>query len=310
MHPNSSPWSVIPNESSLGKIGHDEQGRLLETIITCKTCHIKCNVFITFYKFYATGRCLKMISTTKDKIVKIASKLAIGIFWILIWQISYMIVGRELYLPSPFNVMKRVYELIFEISFWRAVYYTIYRDFAGIIISVILGLILGIASGLNKQAYDFVQPMMVAIKSTPVMSFIIIALIWFSSSTAPIFICFLMCFPIIWTNIVQGIRSVDSKLLEMARIYKVKQKKILKDIYIPSIKPYFISGFISALGLGWKVTVAAEVLSSPRNSIGTNLFQSKAYLDSVSLFAWTVVVLILSFLFDNTFTYFVKKGKY
>ena len=55
MYPNLSPWSVIPNESSFGKIGHDEQGRLLETIITCKTCHIKCNVFITFYKFYATG---------------------------------------------------------------------------------------------------------------------------------------------------------------------------------------------------------------------------------------------------------------
>lgn len=251
-----------------------------------------------------------MISTTKDKIGKIASKLAIGIFWILIWQISYMIVGRELYLPSPFNVMKRVYELIFEISFWRAVYYTIYRVFAGIIISVILGLILGIASGLNKQIYDFVQPMMVAIKSTPVMSFIIIALIWFSSSTAPIFICFLMCFPIIWTNTVQGIRSVDNRLLEMARIYKVRTKRVLKDIYIPSIRPYFISSFISALGLGWKVTVAAEVLSSPRNSIGTNLFQSKAYLDSVSLFAWTVVVIVLSFLFENTFTYFVKKGKY
>ena len=56
MYPNLSPWSVIPNESSFGKIGHDEQGRLLETIITCKTCHIKCNVFITFYKFYATAR--------------------------------------------------------------------------------------------------------------------------------------------------------------------------------------------------------------------------------------------------------------
>jgi len=54
LHPNLSPWSVIPNESSFGKIGHDEQGRLLETIITSKTCHIKCNVFITFYKFYAT----------------------------------------------------------------------------------------------------------------------------------------------------------------------------------------------------------------------------------------------------------------
>lgn len=69
MYPNLSPWSVIPNESSFGKIGHDEQGRLLETIITCKTCHIKCNVFITFYKFYATGMFIMKIRPLADRVV-------------------------------------------------------------------------------------------------------------------------------------------------------------------------------------------------------------------------------------------------
>jgi NitT/TauT family transport system permease protein len=243
---------------------------------------------------------------TKNK-KKSVNKVFIFIIWMAVWQGMYFLVGRDIYVPSPINVFNRLKELIFLSFFWKSISHSIFRVIAGLFLSFLLGLIIGVASSINNYIYDLINPLIGVIKSTPVMSFIIIALIWFSSDFAPIFICFLMCFPIIWTNVVAGIRNVDTQLLEMAEVYNVKKYNIIKHIYLPSIAPYFYAASITTLGLGWKVTVAAEVLSYPRNAIGSHLYSAKVYLDSSDLFAWTVVVILLSLLFENLFAHFIRK---
>jgi NitT/TauT family transport system permease protein len=247
------------------------------------------------------------ISSIKDKKLKL-NKVFILLFWILVWQIAHMAIGRDIYVPSPVSVFERLSELILTELFWTTVFYSIYRVILGILVSVILGVVLGVVSSLNESIFNILNPLIIAIKSTPVISFIIIALIWFKSSNVPIFICFLMCFPIIWTNVVEGIRNTDGKLLEMVKVYKVKNSLILKRVYLPSIIPYFNAALITSLGLGWKVSVAAEVLSHPRNSIGSQLYSAKIYLDSSDLYAWTLVVIILSFLFEYVMVRWTGKG--
>lgn len=245
-------------------------------------------------------------SITKNK-KQYFKNISIFIFWILVWQGLHLIIGRDIYVPSPFSVLIKLKELLFVPRFWLSVIYSIYRVLVGLLLSIILGIIVAIISSLNKYFHDLIKPFMTIIKSTPVLSFIIIALIWFSSSNVPIFICFLMCFPIIWTNVVEGINQVDVKLLEMAKIYKVKRINILKKIYISSVLPYFTAACITCLGLAWKVGVAAEVLSHPQNSIGSHLYSAKVYLDSTELFAWTLVVILLSLLFEIIFAKIIYK---
>lgn len=245
-------------------------------------------------------------STTKNNRIFLNS-LFVLFFWIAVWQIVYWVVQRDIYVPSPFSVLVRLSELVFLAEFWRSVLLSLMRVFIGLTLSILLGIIMGLISSAYKYVYQLINPLMIAIKATPVMSFIIIALIWFSSSNVPIFICFLMCFPIIWTNVVEGMNNVDKKLLEMARAYKVKKTVIYRKIYLPSVMPYFSAAFITCLGLGWKVSVAAEVLSHPRYGIGSHLYSAKVYLDSSDLFAWTLVVILLSFLFEIVFSRFIRK---
>ncbi|PKM95405.1 MAG: ABC transporter permease [Firmicutes bacterium HGW-Firmicutes-1] len=239
-------------------------------------------------------------------IIKNKTKLYAILFWVFVWYVVAIIVNRELLLPTPLATFKALSELVLGKDFWIIIGMSIYRVLVGFIISIIVGGITGIASGLNKTIYNLFQPIIVVIKSTPVLSFIIIALLWFGSSDVPIFICFLMCYPIVWTSVVQGIKQVDTDLLQMAKIYKVKTKYIIKNIYIPTIIPFIISGILSGLGLGWKVTVAAEVLSHPQYSIGANLHDAKIYLESEQLFAWTIVVIVLSMLFEYIFNMSIK----
>ncbi len=244
---------------------------------------------------------------TKDK--KTLNKIFIFLFWLGVWQILHIIVRQDVYVPSPYSVFIKLKELIFMLHFWESVFYSIYRVVLGMAFSVLIGLIAAVASSMNRYIHDLLKPLMIAIKSTPVLSFIIIALLWFSSSNVPIFICFLMCFPVIWTNVLTGIENVDKNLLDMAKLYRVKKLLIIKRIYFPSVLPYFSAACITSLGLGWKVSVAAEVLSHPKKSIGSNLYSAKVYLDSSELFAWTIVVILLSMIFEYLFNRIVMSKK-
>ena len=78
-------------------------------------------------------------------------------------------------------------------------------------------------------------------------------------------------------------------------------------ITVPTVLPYFRSALTSALGLGWKAGIAAEVLTVPQRSIGKMIYESKLYLESTSLFAWTLTVILLSLLIERILLKFVRQ---
>lgn len=223
----------------------------------------------------------------------------IGIILIFIfWQAAYMFINRDIYLPSPLNVINSFIQITSDKGFFVIISSTTFRVLLSFFISTVTGVLIGIVCGLNKTVYEILEPFIVLIRSTPVISIIIIALIWFRSDYAPVFTGFLMCFPVVWSNVVQGIKNTDHHLIEMSNIYRVKPMQIIRTIYIPSAKPFIAAGLTSSLGLAWKVIAAAEVLSLPRYGIGSKLHDSKIYLESDRLMAWTLLIIIISYLFE------------
>lgn len=237
----------------------------------------------------------------------ILKKLLILIFWVIIWELCSLFINNTILFPSPFGVFKTLCILIGKVYFWQSIFKSILRVVLGIFLSIIIGTVLGIISGMYKFIEELVNPLIITIKATPVISIIIIVLVWVTSSNVAILTSILMCFPLIYTNVLQGIKSVDKNLIEMANIYNVKRKYILKDIYIPAISSYIISGILMCLGIGWKVCVASEVLSTPRFSIGLNLLNAKSTLETEELFAWTIIVVLLSFVFEIIFKYYIAQ---
>ena len=235
------------------------------------------------------------ISITKNKIITTLSVL----FLIGLWKAGSMIVSSELILPSPEKTAIAVGKLFINEEFIRIVGATILRGLVGFFISFLLALILGIAAGINDSFYAFLQPILVTIRSTPVISFILLALIWFDVSQVPVFIALLTMFPFICTNIIDGIRNVNPKLLVLAKVYRVKTRNIIRDIYLPAISPFIFSGISSAMGFGWRAIIIGEVLSQPRYGIGTFMQNAQTYLLVDKVIAWTIIAILLSYLFDH-----------
>ena len=241
-------------------------------------------------------------------IKKILKKSIAVLILLLIWQAAAMLIDQTVLLASPWEVVLRLFTLIGEDSFRSVVGFSFARISLGFAAGLAAGCLLALLSSGHSWLETLLSPLMVTIKTVPVASFIIIALIWISSSGLSLFISFLMVLPVIYNNVLSGIRSIDPKMLQMSHIYRLSGSVKLKYITIPSVYPYFISACKISLGLAWKAGVAAEVIGIPTGSIGEKMYMSKIYLDSAGLLAWTVVIVIISVLFEKIVLWLLKRG--
>ncbi|HBF39095.1 MAG TPA: hypothetical protein DDW50_17475 [Firmicutes bacterium] len=223
------------------------------------------------------------------------------------WQLAAVRIHLPLLLPTPGQALKQVLELLLTADFWHHLGATLGRGLLGFGMALILGLAIGIAAGESKAVYSFFRPLIVVIRSTPVMSVIILALIWFRHERVPVFVAFLMAFPIVVQNIIEGFRGIDHQLIEMVYTYRVGYKDRLLKLYLPSLVPFIAAAISSGLGITWKVLIAAEVLAYPPWGIGTQMDTARVYLQTDKVFAWTLVVIGLGLFFDYLLDYLLKR---
>lgn len=217
----------------------------------------------------------------------------------LLWEALALHYGSSQIMPGPKATLLATFNLFIGSDFLSVVGSTLLRGLAGFALAALLGLLLGILGGLSAGFDSFLRPWVVVMRSTPVVAFVLLALIWFTSSNVPVFIGFLTMFPMIYTNVSGGIRSVDRNLVEMARFYKVSRRRTVSEVYMPAIAPFITAGLSTAVGIGWRAIIIGEVLSQPKYGIGTMMHDAQSFLRVDILIAWTVVAVLLSALFDK-----------
>lgn len=248
---------------------------------------------------------MKRENQKRDEYLKRAAAIA---FALMLWQAAAMALSQRLLLVSPIQVAVRLGSLLLEGSFWRTVLYSFLRIEAGFLLGLFAGAVLAAAAARFSLLEILIWPFMTAVKSVPVASFIILSLIWLGASGLSVFISFLMVLPIVYFNVLEGMKSTDRKLLEMAEVFAIPWGRRMRYLYLPQVKPFLLSACRTALGISWKAGIAAEVIGIPDGSIGERLYEAKIYLDTADLFAWTLVIVLLSALFEKMFLWGMKKG--
>lgn len=246
------------------------------------------------------------ISTMRDK--KNLQKFAAVLLTLAIWQVSAMALNQKVLLASPLSVLARLVTIWREPAFFSSIWFSFIRIVGGFGLALVLGVFLAVLAGKFPIIEPFFWPVFTAIKSVPVASFIIISLIWLTSSQLSIFISFLMVLPIVYTNVLEGIHSTDRKMTEMADVFHIPWNRRLVYIWLPQIRPYLMSACSMSLGLSWKAGIAAEIIGIPDGSIGEMLYNAKAYLNTVDLFTWTVIIVAVSIAFEKLFLALLRYG--
>jgi len=226
--------------------------------------------------------------------------------WLLVWQAAGMLLARlwphgHLLLATPLTALTRLGQLALSAAFWQAVGGSALHIIGGFLLSCTLAVALAALAARVRAAEELLYPAVAAVKSVPVVSFIILALVWLDAAELSLFISALMVFPPVYLNVLTGIRSADGKLLEMARVFRVPFGRQLRGIYLPAVLPHFRAAASLALGLCWKAGIAAEVIGLPAGTIGEALYQAKVYFETGDLFAWTAVIVAVSLVFERVF---------
>lgn len=231
-------------------------------------------------------------------LVKIGKAVLIAAIWIGLWWGASALTAKPLLFPSPLAVAKELIRLAGTSQYWLAVLRSLAGVLLGVASAILLAVPLALATSRVGFLRSFLQPLMAVVKATPVASFIILALIFLGAAILPAFSAFLIVFPIVWTNLDEGLRKIDAQLTEVAAVFRMPFGKRLRYLIFPSVKPYFLSACRSSVGLGWKAGIAAEVIAMPLGAIGTMIGEAKQYIRSTEVFALTLTVILFSILID------------
>ena len=233
--------------------------------------------------------------------------LTATLYWVAVWQFAAWQIDSPLFLPAPLTVARRLGQLALSAPFWQTALLSLCRVLLGMLWGTVLGVLLAVLACISRWLDTLLSPAVRVIRATPVASFILLVFLWTDRDQVPVIIAALMVLPVVWGNVVRGIRECDPKLLELARAYRFSRFKTARLVLLPSVRPYFLSALTTSMGLAWKSGVAAEALVWPRLAIGTQIYNTKLYLETADLFAWTLVVIVLSLTLERLISALIRR---
>ena len=224
----------------------------------------------------------------------LTGRVLAALFWIAVWQIAAMAVGQRILLASPLETLARLYTLLPTAAFWRSILYTLGHILSGYALAAALGIALAALAHRFPPVGTLLSPLLSAMRSVPVASFVIAALIWVPSRHLSVLIATVIVLPVVYAGMLDGLRQVDPRLREMARVFRMSPLNRLRTLTVPAALPSLASALSLSMGLAWTSGVAAEVIGIPTGSVGERLYKAKVYLATPDLFAWTLVIVLIS----------------
>jgi NitT/TauT family transport system permease protein len=229
-------------------------------------------------------------------------KILAAVFWLLVWEIAARLTANTIILVGPLDAFGRLFALAATRDFWSSVNFSLLRILLGFALSLCVGVFLAIICAASKVINALITPSINVSKSIPVVSVALVALMWLSPARLSVFIAFITVLPIIFFNTCKGIENTDRNLLQMAKVFRVSIFRKIRHIYIPTVAPFVASAAESGLGFAWKAAIAGEVISmGARNTIGGSMHMARTFLQTADLFAWTIAIVVLSFLMEKVF---------
>ena len=232
---------------------------------------------------------------------EVLKKVGAALLALTFWEIAALLIHQRILLVTPVAVARRLCTIWRVEGFARAIWFSFYHIAGGFLLGLILGCLLAYLAAKHPVVETLLWPWMATIKSVPVASFVVICLIWLSARNLSVFISFLIVIPIIYQNVLEGLRAENREMQAVATVFQLPWRKRFRYIELPKIRPFLLSACRVTTGMAWKAGIAAEIIGVPNGSIGKMLYTAKIYLDTDDLLAWTVIIVVISVVAEKVF---------
>ena len=230
----------------------------------------------------------------KSKIYTLISCL----FFIILWQVIAVITNNDIYIPKLQQVSEALKDIYMEQNFWKAIFSSFYRTIISYVLALAFSMILGILGAVYPFFRYLMQPLNSFAKTVPTMVLVVLLLVWFDKDITPFAVGFAIIFPVLYEGVRNSLMQIDKKLIDMTKIYEVSLIDKIKKIYVPVMKFYFMSIFVSTFSLTFKVVITGEVYGQPKFGIGSQIQLEKVNFNVSGIFAWIVIIVFISIVLE------------
>ncbi len=247
-------------------------------------------------------------SSIKSNTFKVFRGIAVTLICIGLWELFAVITDNPYFLPHVGETFSALITLIKSSEFFLNILISLSRVAAGLLIGIIIGLLLAMASHYFKISNSIISPLISIMKATPIATIILILWFTFTDASLSIFVVFLMVTPIVWQNVLDGLKSIPEEMSEVCEIFELSIPKKIKLLIIPTVSRYLIPAIITSIGFAWKAEIAAEIMTY--SNIGRSIQDYKTlHYDTAAVFAWAFVIIVLSLVLESVTKYFLRRIK-
>ena len=236
------------------------------------------------------------------------------LFVILLWVICSLLFDKNgAIFPNPVLTMEQFGVILADPYTYQCLGYTFLRMLMGFSLSFVVALLFGVLAGNNENVYQFFKPLMVVIKSIPTVALVFLFLVMINAKNAPIFVVFVICFPILYEGVVGGIKNVSDDVIDASKVDGANYIKATWYIKLPLAIPYIIVSMVSSFALSFKIEIMAEVITGyTRNGLGSviHFTQVDDPSNMAGIFAYSllaIIIMLLVSLIAEIVKYIVQK---
>lgn len=215
------------------------------------------------------------------------------------WQLLSWQMAQPQLIPSFPDLIRALFRLVYSPGFLVSIGTTCLRACVGLLLSLAAASITAFLLNRSEAIRFLFMPWLSLLRSVPVISFILLALIFLNQEMIPLLIAFLTMYPLLTENLLKGLMNRRDSWKMLARQFHLNAWNCLFQINYPQLKPYLFSGLASAVGFGWRAIIMGEVLSQCVDGIGKRMKEAQVFIDVPELIAWTLVAIVLSWLTDK-----------
>jgi len=214
---------------------------------------------------------------------------------LILWQALSSWINYPQLIPSVKGLLLSVVHLFSLPTFYLSLGATLLRGLAGVVAAFALALPIGFLCGKKSFWFHYFNPLLSTLRSTPVIAFILLIILWLPTEAVAPAIALMTMFPVLCENIIKGVQSINPDYKKLSFVYRINRRTQIRYIYLPALKPFIESGSITAFGFGWKAIIMGEVLSKPFAGIGVEMRTAQMFINVPDLIAWTFIAILVSF---------------
>lgn len=219
------------------------------------------------------------------------------LFWgavILLWQAAAEAADREILLPRLSSIAQSMIRIVTDPVSWQSAGLTLIRVLKGTVISLGAAFALTAAAVWKPVLQTVFRPAVTVLSSVPNISYMILALIWLGNEGSVSAVTCLVLFPVLYSSIAAAVTGEEQSLRDVQEIYPETVFWRLRIHLLPMLVQPLLQSLKTAVQLGFKVGVMAEILGSVRAGIGRQMHFASLNLETADVIAWTILIILIS----------------